>query len=844
MKRTGIWKKYIALYLTTLLMVACTNELTENSTPDIAGLKPGDVALQLLPANMGIYRVQTRGTDPKTAQEQKINNVHVFVFKADGTYLEAQGNDAFQGYDYKEGSSIMVFNRNMFEPAGDAAKKAKVFVLANMPNNTFTPDASGHPEEIDSIEDFQEFVFNLPEFTATLPKEGLPMVGTAEVDFSPEGDGNNAVRVATIQLESLMARIDLNFDMDPTQESGSKQYPSLEFSRVGVYNFPSGGSVVPQLDDSSTSVTDNKEEKIQLKTIENVPEVNDFTGHIIREENPQALTLYMFEHARLAKNFTYPDGIHNDMERQRYKNNRAVEDAAYIELEGIYTNHNNYMYKVTYRLYPGSNAVDNFTIKNNCQYKNNITVKGITVNNEETEALLDTRVNIDTKVNPYFIEMLRERQHDAHFNITPMDVYIYEGGSVKVELADENGNTNNPPSWIRMEPKAVAIKSTNPDLYNIYNGNEKFATRAGDGKRKYFTTTLMDELDGQEGSKSYTVVSDNTTQTYEERIYFYFDENVPTEAQADKGEDVPERNAMLRITYTRPQGEEGEQTHTRYIPIVQSGMRAVRYTEEGSNPREYNFYIETYEEYLNYFDGKDQYDQTYDGLQWGFKGILTGLNRDDGNEYMAYGWRNTMTIMEKFRENSSSSEWEMTLNDKPRGATEYCYNKNMRNPDNYRVDKCNWYHPSIREIEKAMDKYYGTYREFQQNWYWSSNPGPYGDYQDTGSTSAGNITWTGEHPDYARATRSMLQSDGSYNHATSEANKPYAKKPDGTWDTPYNPDDWNDYWNSYPSIEVTEEGEGGYASRDKEFRIRAVYIPDSQINVRNEPSTDNSEYYN
>lgn len=862
MKFTEIWRKYMFLCGVVFAATACTNELDESAT-NIAGLKAGDVAVQLLPANMGVYHTDTRGTDPKTAKEQEINNIHVFVFKADGTYLEPQGSDAFQGYDYKEGNSTMVFNRTMFEKS-NGAKDATVFVLANMPKNTFTVDeTTGKPKEITNINDFKNFVFNLPQFTVNLPEEGLPMVGSKKVDFSPEGDGSTTVRVETLQLKSLMARLDFNFSMDPMQESGSNQYPSLVFNRIGVYNFPSGGAAVPQLggmiagDESvnSTSETDTREGKIELLDIDNVTGLDDFTGHYIREKESQSFSLYMFEHARLAETYNYPDDTMDETEKQRYKNKLAKEDAAYIEMEGIYTNHNDYMYKVTYTLYPGGNPINDFTIKSNCQYKNNIVVKGITVNNEETEALLDTRVNIDTKANPYFIEMLRERQHDAHFNVTPMDVFIYEGGSVKVEIADENGDTNNPPEWIRMEPKSVVINKSNSDLYNIYDSSTPRAIQSGDGKRKYFTTSLLDELDGQDNSKSYEIISPSVKSAYEERIYFYIDENVPNSSQASNGTDVPLRKAILRVTYTRPKGESGTQTYTRDIPIWQAGMRAVQLTD-ASGDKLYWYYVEEYEEYLNYFDGKDKFEQTYDGLEWGFEGIITGLNKTDGNEFMPYGWRNTMTIMKKFRDQTSPPEREMTLNDKPRGATEYCYNKNKRNPETHRVDKCNWYHPSIREIEHAMDKYYGTYKEFQSNWYWGSNPGPYGAYEDklgnyTGEIDPDNITWTGEHPDYARATMSILQSDGrTYEHATSEANKPYAKNPDGTWDTPYDPQycerEWGLYYEkSYPAIgdgngEWTE-GKGGYAKRDKIFRIRAVYIPDSQIH--GEPSTDNTKFY-
>ena len=119
---------------------------------------------------------------------------------------------------------------------------------------------------------------------------------------------------------------------------------------------------------------------------------------------------------------------------------------------------------IVYTIYPGGNATDDFTIKANRQYKHNISVRGITANNHGKEALLDTRVDIDTEDNPYFIEMLREREHDAHFNVTPMDVYIYAGGTVTVEILP--GGDGQIPDWIRMEPI------------------HKAATKAGDGKRE------------------------------------------------------------------------------------------------------------------------------------------------------------------------------------------------------------------------------------------------------------------------------------------------------------------------------------------------------------------------
>lgn len=784
--------KNIFVSLAALLSVSCTSELDDQATR--TALREGEVSIQWLAPNMGIKHVKSRASDPKTAAEQQINNVHVFIFDSEGNYLY-DGQNAVQSYRYVTGANL-VLETTMFEDQTNAGN-ATIVAVANVPENAFGTITNGRPQNITNLTNLETFVYNLSGFTVNIPEGGLPMVGRLDnQDLSSDA----ANKVILIQMESLMARIDLNFTMDPYQSSDDGRNPSLLFNKVSVGNFPMGGTITPQLDDESTTVTSG----ITLLESETVVSVTDFTGRTIREGEPQELTLYMFEHARAAKkDITYPEGIDDD-EKQRYKNSWAHDEAAYITLEGTYTNHNGYAYTVTYTLYPGANAVDDFTIKANCQYKNNITVKGITVNNLGDEALLDTRVNIDSEDNPYFIEMLREREHDAHFNVTPMDVYIYKGGSVKVEIVEPESHT-----WIRMEPINEA------------------ATEAGYKKRDYFTEDLLSELNQQENSTEYTVTGK------EERIYFYIDENVPTEQT--NGQIVPAREATLRITYMNVNGQNDG---GRDILIRQAGMLPVTMSALNYYYPSYTFYIEYYEEYLNHYDGKDLYTHTYDGLPWGLEGLKTGLGDEDGNNFMAYGWSHTMTIMKQFRSETEEGQnlKDITLNIAPRSAAEYCYNKNKRDEEG-KVRTCHWYHPTIREIEKAMDTYYGTFIEFQDNWYWSSNPGNWG--ENGGSPSSGNITWTGESYEHARATKSVYQgpnADSEFEHARSEADRPYEKKSDGKWDTPYT-----------GTMSVSTEHEGGYARRNKVFRIRAAYIfdtPEGDNNDRNPPAIDNNSNIN
>lgn len=806
----------MALGVGALLAACGTDKWDEQG--ETLGLKEGEVALQLLPANMGVHQA-SRGTDVKTAAEQTINNVHVFIFDKGGNYIAANQGDAFQGYRYIEGEQNVVFQSDMF---GNGANDATVYVLANIPEDFFHDgNSDGRPDKVGNLEELEKLQFDLPAFTATLPETGLPMVLRQDgVNLSP-GATN---KIIALQLRSMMARIDLNFTMDPLE--GDENYPRLEFSKVTAGNFPKGGKLVSQLVDwngsttgKATETADGEGTDIALTT----EEVTDagLVGQILRKGNPQSLTLYMFEHARTVKDgFQYPTDDDDKDKHQRYKNQLVSngyvkEDAAYVELEGSYVSQNQFRYRVVYRLYVGANPEDDFTIKPNCQYINNITVTGITVNNYGDEALLDTRVTID-KTTPAFIEILRERLHDAHFNVTPMDVYFNNGdASVKIEILNANGKLagEDEMKWIRMESYHDA-----PAGLCDYKDEESgyAAQRAGDGKRKYFTTNLLEELEDLHGKTS-RFCELNSKNSMEQRVYFYIDENVPQGNSLP--EQVPARSATIRITYF----ENGKEVATRTAIISQAGMWRVYFDKWGTgdnNQRRtaYYFYIEEYEEYLEHYDPKNAYTATYEGLEWGLSGIESGLGVDDGHviqQYWSWGWYNTAKIMAEYR--NASSQWhEMTLNEQPNGAAEYCYNKNKREEgENGTLTDRNvhWFLPTISELEYALEAYYGTFYVFQDKWYWSSNPGA--NWNPTGGGDSGE-EWK-KDGGYARATRvkyepSNPEADTETGYVHYRSNPDYIYVPDGS--------------SQFPGT----KGIGGYAQREGVlFRIRAAYIPDSQL---------------
>lgn len=232
--------------------------------------------------------------------------------------------------------------------------------------------------------------------------------------------------------------------------------------------------------------------------------------------------------------------------------------------------------------------------------------------------------------------------------------------------------------------------------------------------------------------------------------------------------------------------------------------------------------MEQIEEYLNHYDPLDisYTPQIYPGLPWAQAGIPLANTeilplaegtqwRDDwyDDPYLVIhdGFVYTAYVIQL------ADQGDMTLNDTPLSAFQYCWNKNVRNDNNYKINDDNtvkfedrpvlqdyyyvsendikgkWFLPGIRQMEQSLVAYFTTFPEFQDNYYWSSSAA-----EAWGQTS-------GQNPRYARATKvdytgSYAQSGGQYKNQSGQ----------GPW--------------LYPDL-------GGYAPRtEDQIRIRAFRI--------------------
>lgn len=740
-------------------------------------------------------KVMTKASDPKDDAEKEIRQLYLFFFDSEGQYLSTYQN-RFIGFQKPgEGQSTIKIDRSAINElmSGKTDKNVTVYAVANVEPETFSDtDGNDMPDDFEGSTDgkspmaqLQEYVYKPQNVILGFPdRYGMPMIGSRTIDFS-DNDVNNAI----IQMKALMSRIDISITLDSDVEENN--LPALNLMEWSVLNAPDKAVFVS--DGSATALTDD-----DVLTEDETR--TTYTGQTLYNRNGQInLSFYMFENIQEAdKSYQYPAGI-TDAEKQRYKPYLADAHASAVKLHAYYTTYNDdgtgsATYDVTYTLYLGANHTDDFKVKRNHQYKNDITIKGLTqVGNNPEHITFDDRVNI-VEDNPFYISILRERNHDAHFCVTPMDVYLFDGGTMTVTLGDDADMDGKP--WIRMEKVPASVMETGRDT----DGDgiiESWA--AGTGKRDYFTTGLLGELDGTYGK--------SVELGHRDRVYFYIDENLK----------LSDREAVVTMTY-----KNGNEEKTRTLTLAQTHLLPVdvydRKPDNWNDDRDGEWkptwqkriYMEAYEEYLDHYDPLDEYnvDHIYDGLPWAKNGstlasskipdlrisLFSGDDRElDGavdNYYSGWGYTSYMV--------QEQGNPDMTLDTKPESAAEYCYNKNVRQDDNsipwdasdvfivgwtIYEDGSKWFLPGIREMEDALTQYYSNYNEFQTNFYWSS--------------SAAKRRWqvgdgAGPYQEKTRARATKVLSNGKYAESA------------------YDEDNYTD-----------ENGTGGRALRTQELRIRA-----------------------
>ena len=806
--------RFIAAFVALVVSAACTNSDIDDITPINPVGSKGDLQIVGRITQYSDCEVATRSK--KEGDESKVTSMGLALFPIEGGTI---GNCLY--YDFKLGGSIVfIVDRHDAVFNNYVDKQFAMYIFANM------QDAVGFPKTAEagvgkSLDYFTKCAAAASTTVKNVPANGFPMVGSlgntvsiegiakdgktlilkpaqtdANVDDPPLVDGKPTDNLE-IPLKSMYAKFSFTISVDPDQEIVGNKAPRFDLLSYEVNN-------IPETVDSNSSTNDDNA-------------VNASSGKVAMGNYAQGATKATFDFYLPERylspskklNDVLPDelkkgtygtdvdadqnGYRDEDERyhQRFKNKLVEGQAAtYVTIAGKYTDHQGHSYDVDYNIYLGDNNTDNFDVIRNKHYDNSITIRGISASDDQatnTNAIsIDWRVNVNRST-PLVINLRRESLLDAHFEVRPLRLRLVgenipTGTSATVSVLNQDGTSNNIPAWIRLEASGSTA--------------DHITSGVSAGKRKYFTTDLVtNTLAGNTTFNVNNLTRDNQT------LWIYVDENTTTTSRA----------AIVRVSYDGLNKD---------YKIVQHGLHKIKGANSGKD-----YYIEQYEEYLYNYDAEDSYGQTKDeGMPWGLE------NKTISSEHRAFSasgdiqnWLSsnirpyydfyikkydseiTTGVMHEYAglhftedivKKSNNGVKNLTMDQSSSVAVEYCYNRNKRNADGS-IAKVEWYLPSADELEDFIVAAYNSFKEFQDNYYWTSQPAYIRNFFYYHGTLTGNTHGEiyVENKDYARATKVNYEPElKEFYYSLSGLNKSYEGIRDVTKTDPNHKDRINMGW--------------------------------------------------
>lgn len=689
--------------------------------------------------------------------ETNITKVAVLVFDSDKTLVHLEE---------VSGESV-ILNKSMLNSSArqtEKLKSATVVMFANMDlADIKKEEASIIDNKTDLTPDDLEnytchFAADKTVIPAPLTKdfEGFPMVGSTTCDLSATKDKSDPI---TVDLKILYAKV--NFSI--TAESGTENDEhegvnvAFELNEYSVHN----ASMATKLDDITASeeipdaATESRTYAFETDTDANTwkPDKNQFTFYVAenrynpyegnKPDYPDYESLSAME-ASYPSDWLTPDSeldvkdqtvdqpngvkyFYDDL-IQQYKP-KLVEkapDAAgkptYVTLTGVYTDYRGTLWNVDYDIYLGKDNAHNFHVDRNSEYTNYITIKGIRNNGSYGEGQVWVDHRVDVTFNGAGVDdhvtITRETLLDAHIEVRPLRVKWADNefDGVRVYLpTDSEGNLID---WIGIE-RYTGKNNQEGSVYCYADGKST-------GKRKYFTTDLISELQNKEGEYGVRVDED-TNKKYiyllnEECAWVYFDEY--TDSSSD-------REAEIILEFYTTSGS----TQTVVYNVKQRGLQTIG-----------GYAIESYEEYLHSYDSADKYDlstspvdYTQQGLAWGYDGHKISQNflvssaavpttalknqmvksysydffhESDGSNYNLYtkmsgSWANGSFGTGLDFTDRASANRDIAVKDMgtmPENAYQYCLSKNKFEADDLGsvTMTLNWYLPDPYEMQAIL----------------------------------------------------------------------------------------------------------------------------------------------
>lgn len=797
-------RRYFKFLTTSLiacvLTIACVNELDLHQP-----INESEFYTTLVPRVEGFANQYITKSSYETS-EQKITKLAILVFNEDGTCIHLQESVN------EDGGPItpITLNKSMLNSPEQSGKldQATVVMIANIGADKIVNGEKTVKNNWSNLtfSDLENYSFQYDDAQTIITYlgdgfSGFPMIGASKVDLTSTKQQQAAIEV---KLKILYAKIKFAISVENgTENEGSGM--SFTLNNYSVFNASKQTKLAVPTNQGEPTMTFEEfllgqpvSESAQTATVSSATESASYAfnnsgksgsaaGSVSVGGNHISFTFYVsesrFNHGLGIEQLAdiYPDGWTTTSEAedvkdyteddknklngvkyfydelaQQYKPLLAQSTsgkpaqglATYVLLNGSYKDYRGEIWNVNYKVYLGKDNSQNFQVDRNSCYTNNIVIKGIR-NNDDTDAhgevWIDHRVDVeigDANSAADHITITRETLIDSHIEVRPLRVQWPEGeyAGVRVYLpTNSNGTLVN---WIGME-RFTGDNCQESTTY-CYDKNRKST-----GKRRYFTTSLISELQSKEGE--YGVQEDENKKKYiillnGECAWIYFDENVASSAQP--------REAEILLEF-HPTDE------TRDVETIKYEVK-----QKGLLKSDGGYFYESYEEYLHSYDSYDTYnlstspvDYTQQGLKWGYEGvslssdiivskntlvladISQGLygNRYDflveGDSYDAWHmYRSGGILWDEidYTEHSGKYFTDMVTEKKkvsimdmgtmPESAYQYCLSKNKFTVDadeNVSME-VHWYLPDVSEMQDILSTRSNSL--YSDVYYWSSQP--------------------------------------------------------------------------------------------------------------------------
>ena len=502
-------------------------------------------------------------------KETTITSLAVLVFNSDGNLVFLQENSNL------DGASPVTLNKSRLNLAS-----ATVVMFANMSIDNIKNSENKSIRENKStltLTGLEGYTYHIPEnqtFITDITSNfaGFPMVGVKGVDLTPTSTQQGQIEVS---LKILFAKISLEIavengtenTLNPTQFTISSA-TITNLATATPLAMPAETGEKPkdflgnEKNEEPLESADYTDETFVDTSSENKTKTITSTSKTVSAGSTSTNAKYTFYIAENRYNHggttdVYPSDSWltsdlYDSYKQQYKPKLAEKTGGeglptYITLTGVYKDYRSTEWNVTYKVYLGKNNYDNFQIDRNSEYINTITIKGIRNNSDygESDVWIDHRVDVELGNNQGAddcVTITRETLIDSHIEVRPLRINLTESDYVAAAIylptypLDKDGRIiydaeTQPTSWGQI---AEIAGGSNENWIAIENNNGSISRGklyCASGKRKYFTTSLIEELHLQNDSEDHGIKVDQQGNRYlalsnNDCVWIYFDENL------------------------------------------------------------------------------------------------------------------------------------------------------------------------------------------------------------------------------------------------------------------------------------------------------------------------------